>query len=167
LDSVRSIWYPSGMIRSLIRQFLNDEPSKTEASEDRLPLTVCVLLMEMASADEEVAPEERQQVTDAMRRRFNLSASDAEELINLSRAERSASNDLFRFTRLVNDTCTANQKREIMEEVWRVVYADGILDSHEDFLIHRLAKLLNLSHPMLIEAKMKVLDAVRGNDQGR
>ena len=48
------------------------------------------------------------------------------------------------------------EKRQIIEEVWRVIYADGALDAHEDYLVHKLAKLLNLNHPQLIEAKMTV-----------
>src|SRR5690606_16761152 len=53
----------------------------------------------------------------------------------------------------------------ILREVWRVIYADGTLDGHEDYLVHKLAKLLNLNHPMLIEAKMAVLREIRGGGQ--
>ena len=48
------------------------------------------------------------------------------------------------------------EEMEVIEEVWRVIFADGTLDGHEDYLVHKLAKLLNLTHPQLIEAKMKV-----------
>jgi len=44
-----------------------------------------------------------------------------------------------------------------MELVWKLVYADGILDKHEDYLAHKLAKLLRLSHRELIDAKLKAL----------
>jgi len=40
--------------------------------------------------------------------------------------------------------------------VWDVVYADGKLDKHEDYLVHKLAALLRLTHKQLIEAKLKV-----------
>jgi uncharacterized tellurite resistance protein B-like protein len=36
------------------------------------------------------------------------------------------------------------------------VYADGKLDKHEDYLVHKLANLLRLTHKQLIEAKLKV-----------
>ena len=41
--------------------------------------------------------------------------------------------------------------------VWEIIYTDGILDKHEDYLVHKLANLLRLSHEQLIEAKLKVL----------
>jgi len=49
----------------------------------------------------------------------------------------------------------------IIEEVWRVIYADGTLEAHEDYLVHKLAKLLNLNHPQLIKMKMKAKNAGR------
>jgi uncharacterized tellurite resistance protein B-like protein len=48
----------------------------------------------------------------------------------------------------------------VIETVWRVVYSDGILDKHEDYLVHKLADLLHLKHSELIDAKLKIL---RGN----
>jgi hypothetical protein len=34
---------------------------------------------------------------------------------------------------------------------------DGRLDKHEDYLMHKLSKLLNLYHGQLIDAKLRVL----------
>jgi uncharacterized tellurite resistance protein B-like protein len=47
------------------------------------------------------------------------------------------------------------EKLQIIENVWRIAYADGRLDKHEDYLVHKLATLLRLSHKQLIEAKLK------------
>jgi len=44
-----------------------------------------------------------------------------------------------------------------MEMIWRIVYADGHLNQHEDYLAHKISRLLRLSHPQLIETKLKVL----------
>ena len=40
---------------------------------------------------------------------------------------------------------------------WLACDADGKLDKHEDYLIHKLAGLLRLTHKQLIAAKLKVL----------
>jgi uncharacterized tellurite resistance protein B-like protein len=45
-----------------------------------------------------------------------------------------------------------------METLWKVVYADDRLHFYEDHLIHRLSRLMNLSHKQLIDAKKRVLD---------
>ena len=41
--------------------------------------------------------------------------------------------------------------------VWKIAYADGRLDKHEDYLVHKLAKLLRLTHNQLIDAKLKII----------
>jgi uncharacterized tellurite resistance protein B-like protein len=41
--------------------------------------------------------------------------------------------------------------------VWRVIYADGKLDKHEDYLVKKIAHLLNLRHREMIDAKLRVL----------
>ncbi len=55
-----------------------------------------------------------------------------------------------------------DERKLIMEEVWSVIYADGTLDSHEDYLVHKLANLLRLRHSEMIEAKVKALKQLRG-----
>jgi uncharacterized tellurite resistance protein B-like protein len=42
-----------------------------------------------------------------------------------------------------------------LEEIWRIVYADGELSGHEDSLVHKLSFLLGLTHKQLIDAKLK------------
>ena len=55
------------------------------------------------------------------------------------------------------------EKQQIVEETWRVIYADGTLDGHEDFLVHKVSRLFNMTHGMLIDAKMRVLQEIRGS----
>ena len=119
-------------------------------------------MLEAAGADNEFAPEECEHVIATLKSRFELAQTDAEELIQYSQTRRAESSDLWKFTNIINQTCSNDEKMDILREVWRVIYADGTLDGHEDYLIHKLAKLLNLNHPKLIEAKMAVLREIRG-----
>jgi len=71
-------------------------------------------------------------------------------------AELEGSIDLWKFARIINKEYSVEEKVQTIEAVWRVIYADGRLDGHEDHLVHRLADLLRLSHSQLIEAKLRV-----------
>ncbi|MBN2307527.1 MAG: TerB family tellurite resistance protein [Candidatus Hydrogenedentes bacterium] len=130
--------------------------------EDRLQVATCVILLEVAGADDEFSPEECERIVGAMRERFGLSQEEAEELIRVSQERRAQSFDLWKFTNQINQSCANAEKIRIIEEVWRVIFADGTLDGHEDYLVHKLARLLNLNHPQLIDAKMAVLKETRG-----
>ena len=118
-------------------------------------LATCVLLVDAACSDEHFTPEEREHIREVMQRRFGLDAAEAEELLTEAVASRASSTDLFRFTRAVNENFTPVEKQEIVEDVWRVLYSDGILTGHEDHLVHKMAALLNLDHRELIGAKLR------------
>jgi uncharacterized tellurite resistance protein B-like protein len=151
-------------IKSLLAGGAAPEPGR---ERERIQVATCVVLLEMAHADEQLHELEEALVRDLLQRKFDLPAADVTELMELARRERSASLDLFQFTRRINDEFSRAEKLEIMETLWRVVYADGMLDQHEDYLVRQLATLLRLGHHEMIEAKVKVLDELRPDRPGR
>lgn len=139
---------------------------ETEQShEERVQIATCVLMLEAATADAEYSEEESVHMLQTLRTRYRLSKDDAEELMDVARQRRDDSFDLWQFTNQININCAIDEKLEIIEEIWRVVYADGRLDGHEDYLMHKFRKLLNLTHKQLIDAKMTVLDETRGTNE--
>lgn len=144
---------PWARIRALLggTEQLEDTPP-----EEQVRVATCVLLLEVARADGEFTPEEHAHIMETLRRRFALSEAEADDLLQTSAAARRESMDLWRFTHRINAACSRAQKLDIIAEVWRVILADGTLDAHEDFLVHKLARLLNLAHPDLISQKLRV-----------
>lgn len=138
----------------------DDAPSEN-THQERLKMATCVVLVEVASADDEFSTEEREHILQALAARFSLSSADAEELLSVATRKREESVDLWQFTHQINELCGPEEKIEIIEEVWRVICADHAIDGHEDHLAHKLAKLFNLTHRQLIDAKVKVLDEFR------
>lgn len=120
-------------------------------------LATCALLLEMANIDGEFSESERGNIINILKRDFNLSDEYAEELIKASNEELAGSVDLWRFTNLINRNYSMEEKIRIIEMVWKIAYTDGKLDKYEDYLIHKLARLLNLTHRQLIESKLKVV----------
>lgn len=129
---------------------------------ERLRVATCVLLLEVARCDEEFSDEEEGQILQTLRERFSITEEEAQALVEDSTRSREESVDLWRYTHQINKACDTEEKIRIVEEVWRVIYADTVLDGHEDHLVHRIAKLFNLTHGHLIEAKLWVLDEIRG-----
>ena len=128
---------------------------------ERIQVATCVILLEMATADSEFQREERQIIDRLLREKFALSSEAAEELMELADREREASLDLQQFTREINDGFSREEKFEIMETLWRIVYADGVVDKFEDHLVRKLAFLLRLSHREMIDCKIRVLEETR------
>lgn len=120
-------------------------------------LAVCALFLEMANIDEEFSKKERKMILSVLREEFALPDKYIEELVQAAEEERQNTLDLWRFTDMINRNFSAEEKTRVVELLWRIVYADGKLDKHEDYLVHKISRLLNLKHSQLIEAKLRVL----------
>ena len=130
---------------------------KEEDVSARIQLATCVLLLEIAYSDDDFSDEERDRIVDILKEDFQLSEDYAAELIELANEERKKSVDMWQFTNVIDNNYSPEEKERVIETLWKVVYADKRLDHYEDHLIHRLAKLLNLDHKQLIDAKKRVL----------
>ena len=141
-------------VLALFQQVFAEEAQ--ECHVDRIRIATCVLLLEVAGADNEFSPQECEHILRVLRDRFDLSQEEAEELLQVAQDTRDDSHDLWRFTTQINACCTPREKLSIIEEIWRVVLMDGVLTGHEDHVVHKLARLLNLDHSELIDAKTRV-----------
>ena len=136
--------------------FIAESSSSELDSEHRLQLALASLMIEVAEADYEDAPEERATLLKLVEESFDLSQKEANELIKLAREEHAESTDNFQFTSLVNQHYSAAQRIELIEKLWRVAFADNVLDKHEDHVIRRIADLIHVSHSDFIASKLRV-----------
>ncbi|MGC9325344.1 MAG: TerB family tellurite resistance protein [Desulfomonilia bacterium] len=153
-------------MRNIFRKFLGHDiqaSSRQEESQDPhdIHLASCALLLEMANIDGEFSPEERERILSILHDDFSLSTQEATEIMDAAQKELDGSIDLWHFTNSINQTFSEEEKIHLIETIWRIVYADGRLEAHEDHLVHSLSRLLRLSHSQLIEAKLKVRDSLK------
>ena len=145
-----------------IARLIGGEPSAGDArGHERIQVAVCALLLEMAHADKSLHALEEKVLRDLLSEKFELSPEAVSELTAYAQQERAESVDLFGFARVINEQFSIDEKHEVMEALWRIVYADGVLDKHEDALARQLTTLLRISPKKSIELKLKVLDEIR------
>ena len=111
----------------------------------------------MARVDGKFSDSERSQIIQTLEDVYGLSEEAVAELIRVTSEKLKDSIDLWHFTNLINRYYSVEEKIRVIEMVWRLAYADGVLEEHEDYLLHKLANLLHLTHKQLIDAKLKVL----------
>lgn len=124
-------------------------------NSDRISMATCALLLEIAHADSEFSDDEKDKIINILENKFNLSGSDAQSLIELAELERKESLDLWQFTNLINQNFTREEKIRVLEVLWSVVYADGKVDMHEEYLMRKLSFLLNIDHSDMIDTKIR------------
>lgn len=134
----------------------NRAGSGREDKEVKLKTATCVILLEAATADEVFSEEEQEKVIDILKGRFQMSDADVKELIAESRKARAEATDLWYFTNQINENLDNEEKYELMELVWEVIYSDGTLDKFENYVAHKLFNMLRIDHSKFIELKLKV-----------
>ena len=148
----------------LLKGFFGKSPEESASNKERetshdVRIATCALLLEMANIDGKFSVSERESILKILKKDYQLSDEHAKALIEAADEELERSIDLWQFARLINANYSTDEKFQIIETIWKVVYADGKLDKYEDYLIHKLAKLLRLTHKQLIDAKLKVIQS--------
>lgn len=125
----------------------------------RINVAACVILLEMAHADDDFSVVERERVRRLLGGELGMAAGEIEDILSSAeRAQRDAT-DLWTYTSVINRNFSDVEKRGLIESAWHIAYADGRLDPGEDQLVHRLASLLHVDHAELIAAKLRARDA--------
>lgn len=141
---------------SLLKTPEADSATQEQDEFERIQIATCIILLEVAKSDDEFSSIEKTILTAILKKKFKLSAEAAEELMEIADSKREESTDLWEFTNIVNKNYTKEEKIKVVEAVWQLIYADEKLDKYEDHFVHKLAKLLQLDHDDLIEAKLKI-----------
>ena len=134
-------------------------PTSTEAAGefDELHLAAAALLAEVAMGDDNFDAAERAAIGALVGNRFGLSDEDAKALVEAAEKNARDSNHLLGFTRVIKDNFTPQERIDLIEMIWEVVYADGVLHDHEDSLLRRIAGLVYVSDRDRGNARKRVL----------
>ncbi len=149
---------------SAITRFFDNKmtPAENGNSEDPLRIATCALLLEAAHADSNFSDDECEKISSMISHRFALSTEDSKDLLDIADQQRRQQTDLYGFARLVNENYSHPRKLAIVEMLWEVVYSDGILEAHEDALMHKMGTLLGIRHEDLMAVKIRVKKRMLG-----
>ncbi|MGH8516506.1 MAG: TerB family tellurite resistance protein [Panacagrimonas sp.] len=117
-------------------------------------IAIAVLLLECARADFDKQPAEIGAVRSALRAQFGLDDGEVERLMGEATQSASASVSLYGPVARLNDELTQDEKRALMQWLWRVAAVDGRVDPNEEALLRKVADLLYVSHADYIRAKL-------------
>ena len=153
------------MILDAIRSFLKGAPGAAGATgpvpeaapsgPDPVHVAACALLLDIAHADGEFSPPEREHLEGVLARHFSLPPDVGHALIELCERERASAVDHFQFTRVLRENYDIGQKMVLAEIMWGLVLADGQVADHEHYLTRKIANLLELEPGYLSTAKAR------------
>ena len=140
-----------------IKAAAGSQKNDTRNDAHRVQIATCALFLEIAKIDDKFTDKELETILSILKDKYNLSQEHADALLKEAEEGLNRSVDLWQFTRLINDHYSIEEKLEMIEMLWQIVFIDGKMDKYEDYLMHKLTRLLRLSDSQLIDAKLKIL----------
>lgn len=131
-------------LKALFRGFDEGGDARRAEGEDH-QIAAAALLVEAAHLDSDFSAFERSKILDLLIDRFSLSADDAEALLSAAEDKVDATSHLQRWTQTLKRALDHEERIEVLEMLWEVVYADGELHDYEANLIRRVTGLLHVS----------------------
>ena len=145
----------------MVKRFFSKTKGKNSGTEKQnrehdLCVATCALFVEMARIDGTFTQAELETILSILKDKYGVSGEHADALIQDAGKELEQSVDLWQFASLINENYSTEEKIEVVETLWKIVYVDGKMDQYEHYLMNKLKNLLRLSHDQLIDAKLKV-----------
>ena len=154
-------------LRDLLYKFTDglQKMAGVETVEERLSRekqevqqAVASLLYETARVDNEVKVQDLRVAEESLRELFALSPSQAQALLAVAGEPDKRPTSYHPLTRVINNHFSAEEKRRLVEYMWRVAHADHEVDMYEDHLVRKISELLYVSHREFISAKHRARD---------
>jgi uncharacterized tellurite resistance protein B-like protein len=147
---------------NILEKFFGVQSDRTDTDNDQnmvhdVYVATCALFLEMAEIDGKFSEAEKNNIVSVLKTEYGLSSDYTNEIIRAAHDERKGNIDLWHFTNKINRNYNIDEKIRITELIWKIIYTDGKLNKYEDYLIHKIGRLLNLRHSELIEAKLSAL----------
>jgi uncharacterized tellurite resistance protein B-like protein len=135
--------------------------------EDDLRTATAVLMMSIAKSDMELDQSELDNMADLLGAHFKLLGSDVGTLVEVARQQAEDAVSLQSFTRELHEQLSDAEKRRVVEMLWRVAIADGVVSRNEANLANKIARLLYLKESEVAMVRVKVLDELEEKMRGK
>ncbi|HCP17667.1 MAG: hypothetical protein CBC12_12970 [Candidatus Puniceispirillum sp. TMED52] len=127
------------------------------ASDENLRLAATALLFRAHMVDGDADPSELAMIRRIVEDEFGLTADEVEQLLADAKASADDAADLYGWIRLVNSNYSHDEKCFLMEKLWQVILADGVIEDHEASLMRRISGLIYITDKDSAEARSQAL----------
>lgn len=146
-------------IRELVDNYGDESDSASlDLAEEEIRLAAAALLVHATVVDGDVDRREGEVLRDVLERRFDLERSEAGQLIKEAAEKEAEAVDLYGFTSVLTRRLDREGRMKIVEMLWEVVVADGVIHEFESNLVWRAAELLGVTSRDRVLLRKRVED---------
>lgn len=136
------------------------QASEGEENSNALSCAIAVLMLEVAQSDFEETEEETSTLLAGLAEHIGENSQPPEDLLASARDDKANSAGLYEFTRLACTEMSLAERCTLIEQLWNIAYADGVIDKYEEAAIRKVSELLYVPHADFIQAKLAAASAV-------
>ncbi len=141
-----------------LKRLINDLSGspKPEFLEGDSRLAAAALMFHMSAVDGNVEPEEMAKLEELLSQHYGLAGDETKKLVSTAKEKDAEAVDLYGFTSVLKNKLSEEERIELIEMLWQIVYVDGAVHEFEDNTIWRIAELLGVSTKDRMAMKRKV-----------
>lgn len=148
------------MFQQWIKNLTADNASSEAPESHWVERLGALLLIEIARSDTTIDAVELEAIRLAIQTSSpSIEPAEIEEIIIAAQHDVETTVSLHAQVRQINSVFNRQQKLLLVEQMWRVAYADGDLDKYEESMVRKLCGLIHVPHQEYIQAKLKVTQA--------
>ena len=144
-----------GSWKTFINNCSEDSVARNQM-ETKTRLATAALLVRVATVDSDMSDARAKELRRILRSRFRLDDSSATQLIGDAYAAERSAIDLYQFTRLLNEALDDKSRRQVVQMMWEMAYAEGRLNGFEANVIWRTADLLGVPSRQRVELGQQI-----------
>lgn len=147
------------MFDTLLKR-LKGAPSTEPLAATDARLAMAALMVRVARADHDYAPEEVAIIDNLLANKYNLDTEGTATLRAEAEKLEAEAPDTVRFTRLIKDAVPYEDRNAVVENLWRIVLADDVRDDQENGFLHLVSHLLGVTDKDSAIARQKAAKTV-------
>jgi uncharacterized tellurite resistance protein B-like protein len=132
-------------LKNFIAEVAGPEPPARSFGEEDYRLAAVASLIHVANVDGQTDLAERRRLKSIIAERFGLDAKAASELIAMAEQSDREAVDFYHFTSVLKRVLDDDGRQKIVEMLWDIAFADGVVHEFEENTIWRIAELLGVS----------------------
>ena len=141
-------------IKSLFFKTSEEKTAEVQVAQT-IDKTCASLIIEVALADKVFDESEINLLKNMLLETYSLKLDDANELVANAEKTVNESTSLYGYTREVNDNFDYQSKLDLLDQLWRMAFADGNIDKYEEHVVRKISDLIHISHNDFIQSKLR------------
>lgn len=133
------------MFRNLLNRLFTEDADPRPLAPEDAEVAIAALLVRVARADDHYKTAEKRRIDQALAQLHGLGMADAAERRSVAEMIEAEAPDTVRFTRLIKDRVSLEDRMAIIGAMWEISLADNHRSANEEAAIRLVSGLLGVT----------------------